>query len=294
MVGHLDYATHSAFSDPGRHRAAIEGLPDDPATIAATVQGWCLHDFVAEPFYGVTVPPARTDEIHIRPVEALLDRLLELDGRPLAEPRPADKRLAIRCRHYAVLMISILRTKGVPSRMRGGFSAYLNPPFFEDHWIVERRDAERWLLADPQLDAVWQQRLGEAFDPLDVPRDRFIVAADAWKRCRAGAADPAKFGISVGNLHGLWFVASSLVRDLAALNKVELLPWDVWGAQPGPGADVPAADLELFDRIGSVTADPERPAKQFASLYASEPRLAVGANVFNAIRMRQEALPAAA
>jgi hypothetical protein len=28
---------------------------------------------------------------------------------------------------------------------------------------------------------------------------------------------------------GLWFVQANVVRDLAALNKMELLPWDVWG-----------------------------------------------------------------
>jgi hypothetical protein len=31
-------------------------------------------------------------------------------------------------------------------------------------------------------------------------------------------------------------MAASVIRDLAALNKVETLPWDVWGAMPQPGA----------------------------------------------------------
>ena len=28
---------------------------------------------------------------------------------------------------------------------------------------------------------------------------------------------------------GSWFVRANVVRDLAALNKMELLPWDGWG-----------------------------------------------------------------
>ena len=30
---------------------------------------------------------------------------------------------------------------------------------------------------------------------LDVPHNRFAIAGDAWARCRAGEADPMKFGI---------------------------------------------------------------------------------------------------
>jgi hypothetical protein len=31
-------------------------------------------------------------------------------------------------------------------------------------------------------------------------------------------------------MHGLWFSAGNLVRDIAALNNRETLPWDFWGA----------------------------------------------------------------
>jgi hypothetical protein len=290
MTAAIDYATQSPMSDPGRHSRFLEALPSDPGELAGIVSGWGVHDFVAEPFYGCKVPEARAGEIHIRPVEALLDRLLELDGRPLDEPRPAGKRLAIRCRHFALLHVATLRAKGVPARMRGGFAAYFNPPNFEDHWITEywNADQERWVLADPQLDQVWVEKLGDRVDPLDVKRDRFIMSADAWKMCRSGEADPQRFGISVGDLHGLWFVASSLVRDLAALNKIEMLPWDVWGAQPQPGAAISQADIALFDRIAEVTGDPNASPEDFTMLYESDPRLRVGAQVFNAISMRME------
>ena len=69
---------------------------------------------------------------------------------------------------------------------------------------------------------------------LDVPRDRFLVAGDAWAQCRTGETEPAKFGIVFANLRGLWYVAGNLVRDIAALNKMEMLPWDVLGCQTQP------------------------------------------------------------
>jgi len=69
--------------------------------------------------------------------------------------------------------------------------------------------------------------LGISFDPLDVPRDQFLTAGVAWQMCRTGQDNPDHFGIF--NMRGLWFVRGNLVRDLLALNTIEILPWDVWG-----------------------------------------------------------------
>ena len=38
-----------------------------------------------------------------------------------------------------------------------------------------------------------------------MPRTAFLVAADAWSRCRSGRADPDQFGISFAKLKGLWY-----------------------------------------------------------------------------------------
>ena len=46
--------------------------------------------------------------------------------------------------------------------------------------------------------------------------------------CRAGQANPDLFGVF--DMHGMWFIRGNVVRDLAALNKVELLPWDCWAS----------------------------------------------------------------
>lgn len=288
MAMTIDYTTQSLMSEPGRHRRQLAALPDDPAELAGIIAGWGIHDFVARPFYGIAIPADRAGEIHIRPAEALLDRLLSLDARALAEERAFDRRLLIRCRHFALLHVAALRAKGIAARMRVGFSAYLNPPHFEDHWITEywNTDKKRWVLVDPQIDAVWRERLTGGDDPTDLARDRFVVAADAWAMVRDGA-DPRRFGIGP-ELRGLWFVASSLIRDLAALNKVELLPWDVWGAQPAPDVTEADIDMALFDAIAAATADPNGAPETWAALYDGDPRLEAGATVFNAILMRME------
>jgi hypothetical protein len=69
---------------------------------------------------------------------------------------------------------------------------------FEDHWVCEywNDEADRWVLADAQLDERQQRLSGIDFDTLDVPRDGFVVAGQARAQCRSGEADPASFGLS--------------------------------------------------------------------------------------------------
>ena len=286
------YAAQSALTAPGRHAPRLDALPADPAAIARIVQGLMIHEHATD-FYGAALPEARRAESHIRSVEGMLDAIMALDGRPLAEARPPERRLVGTCRNFTVLMVAMLRAKGMPARARCGFGAYFSRDTFEDHWVCEYWiEAEsRWALADPQFDAIWIERLGIGHEVMDVPRDRFLVAGDAWTLCRKGGAAPARFGIVFSGLRGLWFVAGDLVRDLAALNRVEALPWDVWGAQPGPGWDPRADELALFDRVAALTRRPDAPWRDLAALYRDDTRLAVPAIVRNALRQRDEPFP---
>jgi hypothetical protein len=86
-----------------------------------------------------------------------------------------------------------------------------------------------------------------------VPRDQFIVAGKAWNLCREGKKDPQKFGMF--DMHGLWFIRGNLVRDIAALNKVPLLPWDSWGLADRQDDDLSNRELDLLDQIASQTWD---------------------------------------
>ncbi len=284
------YATHSMMSDPGRHAPLVEALPDDVGTIATVLQGLCIYDVVAEPFYGFAVPAERAGEIHLRSVADMLDRIVALDPSPLSQARPVDRRLVSRCHHYGLLLVSVLRAKGIPARLRGGFGAFFNPPFFEDHWVAEywHKDEGRWVFADAQLDRVWLARLPGIENPLDLSPDQFVLAADAWRQCRSGTADAARFGIGFINLRGLWFITGSLSRDLAALNKREMLPWDVWGAQAAIDAELSLEELTFHDDLAAMMVDPDRELAELRALYEADERLLVPPMVFNALTDRRE------
>ncbi|MBX4894616.1 transglutaminase domain-containing protein [Rhizobium bangladeshense] len=286
------YAGHSAFSAPGRHSALLDILPSDPAGVARTAQALLIYEHAAEPFYNYKVPEARRGESHIRPMEKMLDALLVLDDRPLSVARPPEKRLVGICRHYMLLSVAILRQHGIPARGRGGFATYFNPGKFEDHWVCEYWKAAdgRWALLDSQLDEVFIRNLGIGFDIHDVPRAQFLTASEAWRRCRSGELDPSLFGIEFEQLRGLWFIAGNLIRDLATLNGREVLPWDVWGAQPALNATLSRSELDFFDELALITADPDSNFDALSRRFSEDNKLRLPQTVFNALRRRQESV----
>jgi hypothetical protein len=284
------FGEHSAVTTPGRHATAFRELPHQVGELVDIVQHLVVYDVVAPEYYGFNVPEKRRDEIHTRRVEQILDRVFALDDRPLSYARPIDRRLVGRCHTFTLLLLAMLRDKGIPARARCGFGAYFNPPNFEDHWVCEywNADQDRWVLVDTQFDETWRAKLHIAHDVFDVPRDRFLVASDAWAQCRSGRADASKFGIEFAGLHGLWFVAGSLVRDVAALNKVEMRPWDVWGAQPSPNHEPAPEELKFFDRLSELTRVPDASFAELRRLFQSDERVAVPETVFNALLNRPE------
>lgn len=273
-------------SDPG-HAALIEALPDDIASLARVMHGLLLHQHIA-PAYGQKLSGERLAEPHIRSVRKMLDALLAHDDRALTASRPPEKRLVGVCRHFTTLFVAALRVKGYAARARCGFGAYFEKGRFIDHWVCEYwNDAQaRWMMVDAQIDELQRGLFKPDFDLLDVPRDRFVIAGDAWRECREGRQDPSKFGIM--QMTGLWFVAGNVLRDFAALNNVEMLPWDVWGPMLRPGDTADAEQLALFDRLAAVTRSPDASFAEFRQLYENGPGLKVPPTVFNAVLNRPE------
>jgi hypothetical protein len=217
------------YATPGPMTAIDEdpGLPGDDAALCAIGRGLIVHEFLAD-LYGVPDVDARREEVELRSAAEMLARIRALDPRPLTEPRPPERRMIGNCRHFTVLTVALLRRAGIPARARAGFAGYLGEGW-TDHWVVERWDAGagRWKRTDAQIDDRQAELFKLDFDPYDLPEDAFLSGGEAWLRCRGGEADPGRFGLA--EMRGRWFVAGNVVRDLAALNKVELLPWDVWG-----------------------------------------------------------------
>jgi hypothetical protein len=258
----------------------------------AAVQNILIYDVVAEPFYGVSLGAERERDIHLRRVADILGRANAINPIGLSNARKPQDRVAARCNHFAVLLISALRQRGVPARARPGFADYFNSGRYEDHWVVEYLDSGtgEWRYADPQFDAVWCRMLGIRHRVADVPKDRFLTAAEVWRACRKGLINPSTVGISHVNMYGLFMAAGSLVRDVAALNRVEVLPWDVWGMQPQPSSDLAQEQLAYFDDLAELLMAPDAHLDALHERYRVDAGLKVGGTVFNALLGEPQAI----
>jgi hypothetical protein len=206
----------------------FDGLPTDPTGLCRSVQGLLVHEFWAHA-YGFDVPVSRLDSFRTRSASEMTEHILGLNPAPLAVERPVEQRMVGNCRYFSTLSCALLRRAGIPARARCGFAGYFEPGRYVDHWVTEYWDGaeRRWVRIDAQLDALQRAVIKPAFDTEDQPPGPFLPGGEAWQQCRRGEADPETFGIL--DMWGLWFVQANAVRDLAALNKMELLPWDVWG-----------------------------------------------------------------
>lgn len=275
MTNALEYYAAPAFiTDTGEYSNLLDDLPTDIAALRDVVQGLVIHIFWAHE-YKVHLSPESRAEVQLRQVRLQLKRILELNSSPLTVARRPGRRLVGNCRDFSVLLTAFLRHQGVPARARCGFGRYFLPHHYEDHWVCEYWNAEqkRWVLVDAQLDELQRKKLDIRFDPLDVPRDAFVVGGKAWQLCRSQQADPDTFGIH--DMHGLWFVRGDFVRDVAALNKVELLPWDGWGLAEGADENLAAQDLDLLDQLAELTCEDVPQFDAVRALYENNSRLRV-------------------
>jgi hypothetical protein len=280
------------MSDPGDLRGHLTALPHDVPALCEIIHGTLIHRAWAQA-YGWAFPDDRMQDAQARSTRATLERIFALDARALTEPREPEKRFAGTCRDFSLMLCAMLRVRGVPARARCGFGRYFVPGQFEDHWVCEHWDAEaaQWVLTDAQIDRVQRDALKLAFDPLDVPRDQFVVAGEAWQMSRSGREDPMKFGIF--DMHGLWFIRGNVLRDLAALNRVEVLPWDDFGmmSELAPGEEPTDAQMALLDRVAALCTEPDAHFDELRAIYADEPSLAVGGKVRNWQTGADEAIP---
>lgn len=257
------------YATPGRMTdlASVDlgPLPTGVADVCSVVQGLMIHPFWLDA-YGVSVPDERQTELQIRPAAGIVEKIRELDEAPLTDARPPERRILGNCRDFSTLTTALLRRRGVPARARCGFGLNFAAGEYIDHWVVERWDGRRWVLTDAQLDETQCRALEISFDPLDTPRDVFVDAGRAWKRYREGEVGGDRFGVL--DMRGPEFIRGNIARDAAALNKVELLPWDAWGVD-----DRDAANDEFYDRVAPITAKAD--FEQVRELYETDERVRV-------------------
>jgi hypothetical protein len=238
----------------------LERVGGTPADICRAVHDLVIHPLDVGP---LGLPEERFTENQVRRADALIEALLALDPAPLDMARAPDRKVIGTCRHFALLSCALLRYRGVAARVRCGFATYFQPGQGLDHWITEyRREQDgRWVRIDSQI--LGQDVLAE---PEDLRPGQFLSGGEAWTAFREGRIDASRFGVYATGNWGPAEIRGNAVKDLAALNKVEMLPWDEWGRMSASYQGQTGADYdELIDTVARVCADDD--PRAVAELY---------------------------
>jgi Transglutaminase-like superfamily len=264
MTDEIDYTTPGPLTDLGNvSPLLLEGIADEPTEICRPV-----HTLVIQPSdaKALDVPAERFAENQLRPASKLIDALVALDQAPLDVPRQPGRRVIGTCRHFAVMSCALLRYRGIAARARCGFATYFQPGQGLDHWITEYWDdgAARWVRIDSEI--LSQPTLAR---PEDLRPGEFLTGGEAWAAFRNGQIDAAQFGVHGTENWGPAEIRGNTVKDLAALNKVEMLPWDEWGRMEASYKSETGADYDqLIDTIAAVCASDNLSA--IADLYVCD------------------------
>jgi hypothetical protein len=230
------YLQFSEFTFPGGYLANLrDSLPNDIPELGKLICVQTIHRMVlksgntgsnSDLRYGdmSQVPWYRQCEDDIFPTaSSMIAELFRRDPRGFVHDRRAQDKLILTCRADAVLTAAVLKSKGIPTRVRSGFA-----PYFEvnglprgtsnDHWLNEywSEKEKRWIIID--VDGCLEPYL--KFDPFDVPREVFDFSADAWLGVRQGKLDGEHF-YNAGGHSGSQVIAWELFYDFHCLMNSE-------------------------------------------------------------------------
>ncbi|RZQ60142.1 transglutaminase-like domain-containing protein [Amycolatopsis suaedae] len=249
MTGVIDYTSPGPFTGlDGVDPVALEPAAADPVGICRPVRYLFIQPTDARP---LGLPAPRFDSNQIRRVDELVRLLLALDPAPLTTAREPDRRVVGTCRHFATLGCALLRRNGITARPRAGFATYFEPGKAVDHWITEYLDGDRWVRVD--VEHLGKDLPGRLHDLR--PED-FLTGGEAWSAYRRGEVDGSRFGVVGTENWGPAEISGNALRDLAALNKIEPLPWDEWGRMTDAYAGKTGEDYDvLLDEVATVCAE---------------------------------------
>lgn len=227
------YKKYGLFTYPSLYEDYLKSLTDDVKKLGELLRKNFLHrttlasgnvETNADLKYGdMTKVPwwRQAEDDNLPTTAAMLAEFFRRDQRGLTMDRKVEDKLVLTCRHVATFMASVLKTKGIPARVRSGFAAYFEGfgNFAWDHWIIQywKKSENRWVTVD--VDGSWHRT---GFDMYDIPEGKFDYSADAWINVRQGKIKGNYFR-NAGGSHGLVCIAWELFYDFHCLMNSEII-----------------------------------------------------------------------
>jgi formylglycine-generating enzyme required for sulfatase activity len=207
------YRQYSSFTDPGKNEYLYKNLPDSLSALCRLIRSQYINYVWELDMYREQIPRERWNESAKYPtVKSALEGLLSYDSRGLVKDRRPENRLMLICRDNALLLVSILKYRGIPARVRYGFAPYLIPGFHANHVICEvwNENDKRWMLVDPSANRI------------DFAREDFDFSNDVWLKMQHKEINPELYGMPGKNkFNGVPLMTTALCYDLASILGTE-------------------------------------------------------------------------
>jgi len=204
---------------------------------------------------------------------AMLTELYRRDYRGFTYNRRPQDKLILTCRYVSIMVASILKSKGIPCRVRAGHATYFNMGSLgnisTDHWINQYWDEieNRWVTID--VDGSLSLK-DNSFDPYNIPDNTFDYAADVWLSVRAGKIEENHF-YNAGGFWGLNTVLWSLIYDFHSLMNSEIIYSHVIAfGLPNKFEKLTDEDLCKIDELARLMQKPDENFDKLKEIWETE------------------------
>jgi len=237
-----DYQAFDPSTDPGDFIYLYKDLPDSLDSLCNLVQNQLVH-----PWNGGPQPQGRRYEPrNNHRVANMLEQLVQMNPDGLVMDRLLDERVIASCRENALLLTSILRYQGIPTRVRASWVKYLSSDQskFTDHWVSEvgHEDEKRWLLVDTNPKRI------------DLPPSEFQPGGAAWLQLRAGEAAPETYRTD----DDLFYVKLNFGHDFNAVLGTGPHYWEAPPLFHVKMQEMEDWQLALLDRLANLLENPDQ------------------------------------
>lgn len=274
------YLETSAYTYVGAYREYFRSLPDDIPAIGM------LCDQVTHPSMHFLPPSSYLEETYYGPLRAypkhrflnedelfltaaaMTAEIFRLEPKGFVSGKGVAKRLSVSCRQASILFSAILKAKDIPCRSRAGFMDFGNDgASYMEHWVNEYWHAEenRWVLVDADGYYEYEARFG--YSQFDLPRRKFIPAAEAWLGLREGTLDRELTVFDSNLLRG---VCEYLFMDFHSLMNNEIY----YTHQPRYLRDrfdeLSEEELRQLDQLAWLMLEPDRNIHALEELWENQ------------------------
>lgn len=271
------YLQFSTFTNPGSYKKILQGFPDDIRKIGLLLRKQIIHrvtlrngntgsntdlkygDMNKVPWWRL-----RCEDDVLPTASAMISELMRLDNSGFVPDRATENRIIVTCRYVSILMASILKSKGIPCRVRSGFAPYF-PQFSGsgDHWINQYWDKvqKRWITID--VDGSLED-IG--FDPFDVPKNKFDWAADTWIGIREEKLNEDNI-INACGAKGLMPASWTIFYDFHSLMNNEVLYVQMPNHIKNRFDKLNEKDLQEIDQLAEIMIKPDKNFDELKSIW---------------------------